>query len=116
MEGQLDKAFVAQRVAQKVWTAEDAVDTAMVQAAELMTAIMAARQELKVSAEVTDKATTELAAAISALGQARTSLIAAHGELAEAKLRVGIRTKMVGMYDKPPRPNGSFETAERASA
>ena len=113
----MDKAFVAQRVAQKVWSAEGAVDTAMVEAAELMAAIMAARQELKVSAEVTDKATTDLAAAISALGQARTALISAHGELAEAKLRVGIRTKLIGIYDKPARGSApQAQGLDRATA
>lgn len=104
MEGQLDKAFVAQRVATKVWSAENAVDAAMTEAANLMADIMAARQDLRVSADVTDAATAKLVEAMSALSQARTSLIDMHGELATAKDRLGIRTKMIGMWDKPPPP------------
>lgn len=112
MEGQLDKAFVAQRVATKVWSAENAVDAAMTEAAELMASIMAARPELKFSAEVTDAATAKLVEAMSALSQARTSLIDMHGELAIAKDRLGIRTKMTGMWDKPPPPPVTSETEE----
>ena len=108
----MDKAFVAQRVATKVWSAENAVDAAMTEAAELMAGIMAARQELKVSAEVTDGATAKLVEAMTALSQARTALIAMHEGLAEAKLRVGIRTKMVGAWDKPPPPPPSGEVEE----
>ena len=104
MEGILDKAFVAQRVATKVWSAENAVDAAMTEAAELMAGIMAARQELKVASEVTDGATAKLVEAMSSLSQARTALIAMHKDLAEAKLRVGIRTKLTGAWDKPPPP------------
>lgn len=118
MEGQLDKAFVAQRVATKVWSAENAVDTAMTEAAELMAGIMAARQELKFSADVTDAATAKLVEAMSALSTARSSLIAMHGDLAEAKLRLGIRTKLVGIWDKPPPPpsTGEVEEEDRISA
>lgn len=100
----MDKAFVAQRVANKVWSTEDAVDAALTQAAELMAGIMAARQELKVSTEVTDGATIKLVEAMAALSQARTSLIGMHESLAEAKLRVGIRTKLTGAVDKPKFP------------
>jgi len=38
--------------------------------------------------------------AIKALGEARTAMVGVHGELAEAQLRLGIRTKL-GYHDKP---------------
>lgn len=100
----MDKAFVAQRVATKVWSAENAVDAALTEAAELMAAVMAARQDLKFSPDVTDAATAKLVEAMASLSQARTSLIAMHANLAEAKLRLGIRTKLIGIWDKPPPP------------
>jgi hypothetical protein len=99
----MDKAFVAQRVANKLWSAEDAVDGAMAQAAGLLAELTSARQELKVSAQTTEKATADLVAAIASLGQARAALVQMHDELSEVKLRVGIRTKLTGIWDKPPR-------------
>ena len=97
----MDKAFVAQRVANKLWSAEDAVDAAMAQAAGLMAELTAARQEIKFSAQTTEKATADVVAAIAALGQARAALVEMHDELAEVKLRLGIRTKLTGAWDKP---------------
>jgi hypothetical protein len=108
----LDKAFVAQRLANKVWSAEDAVDTAMSEAGELMAGIMATRRELKFSADVTDGATAKLVEAMAGLSQARTALIAMHAELAVAKLRIGIRTKLTGGVDKPPPPPPKGEEEE----
>lgn len=108
----MDKAFVAQRVATKVWAAENAVDAAMSEAGELMAGIMAARQELKFSSDVTDGATAKLVEALAGLSQARTALIAMHVELAEAKLRLGIRTKLTGGVDKPPPPPPKGEEEE----
>ncbi|HYG28161.1 MAG TPA: hypothetical protein VD906_14810 [Caulobacteraceae bacterium] len=96
----MDKAFIAQRVANKVWSAENAVDAALAEAAALMTEITTARQELKVAAGTDAKAMKDLVAAIAALGEARTALVTMHDELAEVKLRCGIRTKLVGGFDK----------------
>lgn len=98
----MDKAFVAQRVAQKVWSAENAVDAALAEAAGVMAELTAARQELKFSAQTTEKATADLVAAIAALGQARGALVEMHEELAEVKIRLDIRTKLTGAWDKPP--------------
>ena len=53
-------------------------------------------------ATVGNDATAKLAEAIGALAQARTAVVYAHGQMADMKLRVGIRTKMIGIYDKPP--------------
>ena len=114
----MDKAFVAQRVAAQVWSAENAVDAALTEAAALMTGIMTARQELKFASEVTDGATAKLVEAMTSLSQARTALIAMHKDLAEAKLRIGIRTKLIGIWDKPPPPppTGEIEEDERVRA
>jgi chemotaxis regulatin CheY-phosphate phosphatase CheZ len=96
----MDKAFVAQKVANKLWSAENTVDAAMADAAALMAELAAARQELKFSAQLTEKATADLVNAISSLGQARAALTEMHDELTEVKLRLGIRTKLVGGWDK----------------
>lgn len=96
----MDKAFVAQRVANKLWSAENTVDAAMAETAGLMAELTQARQELKFSAQTTEKATADLVAAIAALGQARAALVEMHDELSEVKLRLGIRTKLTGAWDK----------------
>jgi hypothetical protein len=97
----VDKAFVAQRVATKLFSTEKAVDAAMVEAAELLAGMVEARAQLKVSAITGDAAQAKLVEAISALGEARTAVVEMHRELAEVKLRVGIRTKLIGVEDKP---------------
>jgi chromosome segregation ATPase len=105
MEGHLvmEQAFVVQRVANKVWSSENAVDQALAEASALMIEITNARQELRLSAGTFDKTTADLVAAISALGQARTALVEMHEELAEVKIRIGDRTKLTGTWDKPKR-------------
>ena len=112
----MEKAFVVQRVANKTWSSENAVDAALAEASALMIEITNARQELRVSAGTFDKATADLVKAISALGQARTALVEMHEELSEVKIRIGDRTKLTGTWDKPPKPKGeSFDDIRAVS-
>lgn len=103
----MDKAFVVQGVANKVWATENAIDSAISEASELMVTLMKARQELRAAAMVDDKAARKLGETINLLMEARSAIVESHAEMAEAKLRLGIRTKLVGTYDKPPPPPGS---------
>jgi len=98
----MEKALVAQRLANRLFATEKAVDAAMVEAASLMTAMAETRAELGLSAVVGDDATTKVAQAIATLAEARRSIVGAHSSLADLKLRVGIRTKLIGVSDKPP--------------
>lgn len=97
----MEKVFVAQRVATKLFATENAVDAAMVEAAELMADLLKARKDLGISAVVGDRAASKLAEAMAALSEARSAMVEAHGELETTKLRLGIRTKMTGAEDKP---------------
>ncbi len=97
----MDKALVAQGVANRLFATEKAVDTAMAEAAQLMTAMIDARSELHLSAVVGDETTTKVAQAIATLAEARRAVVSAHADLADLKLRVGIRTKLIGVTDKP---------------
>lgn len=108
----MEKAFVVQRVANKVWSSENAVDEALAQASALMIELTTARQELRLSAGTLEKTTADLVKAMAALGAARTALVEMHEELAEVKVRIGDRTKLTGTWDKPPKqpaPNLSNE-------
>jgi hypothetical protein len=109
----MDKMLKAQGVANRLFATEVAIDKAMVEAAQLMNEMITARHDLRVGATVGGEAATDVASAMAALAQARAAVVKAHGELAEAKLRVGIRTKMIGEWTKPPpnTPVGFLDTA-----
>ena len=96
----MEKAFVAQRVAKKLFVTEAAVDGALVEASELMSEMLKARQDVKVSMVFADEAQAKLMEAMKALSEARSAMVGVHNELNEAKLRLGIRTKMDAQ--KPP--------------
>jgi len=108
----MDKVFVAQRVAKKLMVTEAAVDGALSEAAELMSEMLKARKEVNASMVFADEAASKLVDAIKALGEARTSMVAVHNELNEAKLRLGIRTKME-WEDKPPEGRQVTEVTMR---
>ncbi|MEH6677491.1 hypothetical protein [Phenylobacterium sp.] len=99
----MEKAFVAQRVANKLFATEESVDAALIEATELMTEMLKARKDVGVSTVFGDDAAAKLVEAIKALGEARTAMVGVHGELNEAKLRLGVRTKLTGP-DKPQEP------------
>ena len=96
----MEKAFVAQRVAKKLFVTEAAVDGALVEASELMSEMLRARKDVNASMVFADDVQVKMMDAIKALSEARTAMVAVHNELNEAQLRLGIRTKMAG--EKPP--------------
>lgn len=96
----MDKIFVFQGVANKLWSTENAMDAAIAEASKLMGGIVEAREELQCAHSVADPSMRKVADALAAMAQARTALIEAHGALNEAKLRMGVRTKMVGTAPK----------------
>lgn len=97
----MEKVFVAQRVAKKLWGAEASIDKALTDATALMADVLQAPVDMKVSPTVVDPAQAKIMEACKLLSEARTAMIAAHSDLYEAKLRVGIRTKMFGIGDLP---------------
>jgi len=90
----VDKVFVAKRVATKLRSAEHSIDAALIEASELVSELLRARTEVGVAANVGDAAMAKLTAALSALSDARTSMVGAHSELADVQLRLNIRTSM----------------------
>ena len=96
----MEKVFVATRVAKKLFATEVAVDNAMAEAAEFMSELLKARQEVNAGICFADATQVKLMEAMKALSEARTAMVGVHNELNEAKLRLGIRTKMQH-EDKP---------------
>ena len=101
----MDKTLVAQGVANKLFATEKAIDAAIAEAAQLLGGMAQARADLRVSAVVGDEATRKIAETISQLTQARTAIVEAHRELDRVKGQIGVRTKLIGVVDKPP-PDG----------
>ena len=104
----MDKVFVAQRVANKLFETEAAVDGALVEASELMSEMLKARKDVNTSLVFADDVQVKMMEAMKALSEARTAMVAVHNELNDAKLRLGIRAKMSADGEKPPL-SGSFE-------
>lgn len=96
----MEKVFVAQRVANKLFTTEAAVDGALAEAAELLSVMLAARKDVSASLVFADDVQVKLMEAMKSLSDARSAMVGVHQELGEAKLRLGIRTKMAGEMHK----------------
>ena len=90
----MEKVFVAQRVAKKLFATEAAVDGAFAEAAELMSEMLAARKEVNASLVFADEAQVKLMEAMKALSEARSAMVGVHNELNEAQLRLGVRVRM----------------------
>ena len=108
----MDKVFVAKRVAKKLFETEAAVDGALVEASELMSEMLKARKDVNTSLVFADDVQVKMMEAIKALSEARTAMVGVHSELNEAKLRLGIRTKM-GFEDKPAQGAAHEHTVMR---
>ena len=107
----MEKAFVAQRVAKKLFVTEAAVDGALSEAAELMSELLTARKEVNTSLVFADDVQVKLMDAMKALSEARTAMVGVHNELNEAQLRLGVRTRMD--FQKPTSLAKTEETAVR---
>jgi hypothetical protein len=104
----VDKVFAAKRVATKLRSAEHSIDAALIEASELVGELLRARKDAGVAANVGDAAMAKLTAALSALSEARTSMVACHTEMAEVQLRLGIRTRMDSEDKAEPTETGSL--------
>ena len=96
----MEKALIAQRVATKLFATENAVDAAILEASQLLAGLIEARNEIGFSAVLGTEAVSKVSLALSALSESRRAMVDAHNELNDAKLRLGIRTRMDGTGPK----------------
>jgi hypothetical protein len=103
----VERIELMQGVADKLFAAESTIDSAIADAAVLLSGMVEARKAARVSSTVDAQAHAKVVEAMVALNAARTAMVEAHAEMNEVKLRLGVRTKMVG-FDKQ-KPSGFLE-------
>ena len=97
----MKRRIVAEQLASRLFTTEEAVDTTLALMGDLIAAMPRARLEAGLAAGVGQQAVDRVLEAASGMAHARRSLIAAHAALAEAKDQVGLRrVTLVGGGDK----------------
>lgn len=95
-----DRMAAARLVADKLLAFENAIDDALIAAAELTAAAPAARRQAKVSPIVGHEALALTGEAMAALHNARAKIVAAHNAFAEVRDELGIPTRAGGMLWK----------------
>jgi hypothetical protein len=82
---------VAQKVADRLFAVESAIDVALTRAAELNAAMPMARAEAKLPAMIGQSAFDRAAEVFSALVKARRRVVETHESLDEARIHMGLR-------------------------
>lgn len=90
---------VAQKVADRLFAVESAIDTALTRAAELNAAMPMARTEARLPAMIGQSAFDRAAEAFTALVEARRRIVETHESLDQARVHMGLREVDVGDQD-----------------
>lgn len=94
----MDKAFIAKRSQEKLVATEAAIDAALIETTQLLADLLKARAEVGAPVNFADDVQVKLTEAVAALSTARTAMVGVHAGLADAALRLGIRTRMAGPF------------------
>jgi hypothetical protein len=89
---------VAQNVASRLFAVEEAIDTALACAADLIGTMPHARQQIGVSASVGQPAIEQVIASMSMLAEARRQMVAAHQSLAESAIAARVAPRNFGGF------------------
>lgn len=93
---------IAHQVADQLFAAEAAIDTALAQTATLAGLMPAIRADARLSALMGQGAIERAIEAISALGQARRSIVETHKQLSITQKQMGLgAVAFGGLVDKP---------------
>lgn len=112
----MDKIEAGKSIAKELWATEHALDAAIAQAGDLVSAMIEARRELKLSAVVGAEAQTKVMEAIAALAQARSAVVAAHGDLSAVQRQMRVPTHAFGPPEDEYKPPAVAELDEAAPA
>ncbi len=102
-----ERRDAARKVAEGLFSLENAIDAALGKAAEFIGALPAARAEAKLSAMVGQEAFASAAGALTLLVEARAKVLEAHRHLEATKIQVGLREVSVGDLLPKPKVSGS---------
>jgi hypothetical protein len=97
----MDKIKTVKHVADKLFATEDSIDASMVQAAQLLEALVEGRKSLKFSAVAAEAAQSRIAESIGAMAEARRAIMAAHSSLQSLQRKMGVDDADVGPLQKP---------------
>jgi hypothetical protein len=103
---------VAQKVADRLFAVESAIDIALTRAAELNAAMPMARCEARLPAMIGQSAFDRAAEAFSALVVARRYIVETHASLDEARMQIGL--KEVAGGGLIPKPDPGVPLAEHS--
>ncbi len=92
---------IGQHLAERLWSAEQAVDAALGEAAALMAFLPQARRDAALAATVAQPAFSAAADSVAALARARGDLVEAHRTLAALARKLGLDALAAGPMDKP---------------
>lgn len=92
---------VGEALANRLYAAENAIDSALTEAGALMSMLPSARTTLWLSAVTGQRIFDDAAASIQALAQARGHMVSAHNTLAALARRLGLEVLATGPVDKP---------------
>jgi hypothetical protein len=95
---------VAQKVADRLFAVESAIDIALTRAAELSAAMPVARTEAQLPAMIGQDAFAGAAQTITALVEARRRIVETHQSLDEARVHMGLREVAGGGLIPKPAP------------
>ena len=106
---------VAQKVADRLFAVESAIDLALTRAAELNAAMPQARTEARLPAMIGQDAFDRAAEAFTALVEARRRIVATHASLDEARVQIGLKEVASGdTVPKVPIPGFTEGAADEA--
>jgi len=97
----MSRHAVGETLAARLYATEHAIDQALFEAATLAAALPVARAEAWLSAVAGQRAFDGVAAAITALAEARANIVRTHNALSALARRLGMEPLAVGPLDKP---------------
>ncbi|HEY3814198.1 MAG TPA: hypothetical protein VGL66_13315 [Caulobacteraceae bacterium] len=97
----MSKIETVKAVAAKLFATEEAIDTSMVRASQLLESIVEGRKTLKMSAVAAEAAQSRIAESIGAMAEARRAIMAAHSSLQNLQRKMGVADEEAGPLEKP---------------
>ena len=110
-----NRLAAAKLMAEKIAACENAIDDALISAAELTSATPAARRQANLSPVVCQEALALTGEALTALHQARAKMVSAHFAFAEIRDQIGLGAYATGDLWKLPKAKHLSVVSDKAA-